>query len=597
MKQSLLKIGLFIAISTLLVACDAWQNDIKLRDEARSQNLYEAIASNPDLTVFADILKLTGYDTFLQEEQALTVFAPKNDVLTGVNLSDTVNLKEWIKNYIAYYAYYVNKSGNFETGNIQMINEKSIPVNAAGISGAGIVQSNLVSSNGVLHIINNVITDRDNILEYLVKQTGYEQIDYILSENKEVMDSARSVQTGVDSIGRPIYNIVLKIRNEFLESYPLGDETKAFNVLLLNSIAFEKLKNKYAKYMKQDDADKQAKEILRQITSDMILHPEDIDHNGRYLCMNGDSLLVDIDTSSIDEIYQASNGKVYKINDVDVKMYQNKIKTKIIEAENYTDRWDGQDGWEVRYRSWASGGKDVTLKGQTRTTFNSYYIWDPKGDSVRTATETITFNMIHRANELFVSKSNNSYLKFEPEMFSVPYEIYWRTYDDKPAHIYSVTGLLYASGGKNAVPLYTVSGTDDTTLYTIRFPMKMEQKLLISFPGKPALKRETDATITNNFTAYSLMASESIAGVSDEIQLTRYRAAAADNLFMLATSLTAPLSPYTTVDDFGQNKTLKCPTYGKATIFVSNTVREKDTNAGVIFLDYIRLVPLVDPND
>jgi len=166
MKQSLLKIGLFIAISTLLVACDAWQNDIKLRDEARSQNLYEAIASNPDLTVFADILKLTGYDTFLQEEQALTVFAPKNDVLTGVNLSDTVNLKEWIKNYIAYYAYYVNKSGNFETGNIQMINEKSIPVNAAGISGAGIVQSNLVSSNGVLHIINNVITDRDNILEY-----------------------------------------------------------------------------------------------------------------------------------------------------------------------------------------------------------------------------------------------------------------------------------------------------------------------------------------------------------------------------------------------------------------------------------------------
>lgn len=596
MKQSLLKIGLFIAISALLAGCDAWQNDIRLKDEARSQNLYEAIASNPDLSVFTNILQLTGYDKFLQEEQALTVFAPKNDVLTGVNLSDTVKFKEWIKNYIAYYAYYVDESGNFETGNIQMINKKNIPVNTAGISGAGIVLSNRASSNGVLHIINNVITDRDNILEYLVKQTGYEQIAYILSENKEIMDMDRSVQTGVDISGHPLYDTIWKVRNEFLENYPLGDETKAFNVLLLESNAFEKLKNKYAKYMKQNDADKQAREILRHITSDMILHPEDIDHNGRYLSMNGDSLLVDIDLSSIVDTFQASNGKVYRINDVDVKMYQNKIKTKIIEAENYTDRWDGQDGWEVRYRSWASGGKDVVLKGQTRSTFNNYYIWNPAGDSVRTVSETITFNMIHRANEGFVSKSNNSYLKFEPEMFSVPYEIYWRTYDDKPAHIYAVTGLLYATGGRNAIPLFTVNGTD-TTLYTIQFPMKMEQKLLISFPGKPALRRGTDATISNNFTAYSLMASESVAGVSDEIQLTRYRATATDNMFMLATTLTATLSPYTTADDFGQNKTLKCPTYGNATIFVSNTVREKDTNAGVLFLDYIRLVPLVDPND
>lgn len=595
MKQTVFKIGLFIALIALLEACDAWQNDIKLQDDARSKNLYEAVVSNSDLSVFANILQLTGYDEFLKNEQALTVFAPKNSVLAGVDLTDTLKLKAWIQNYIAFYAYYVDEAGNFETGNIRMINDKNVPVNTAGISGAGIVLSNRASANGVLHVIDNVITDRKNILEYLVDLTGYEQIDYILSENKQIMDMDRSVQTGVDVNGRPIYDIVWKLNNEFLNNYPLGDETKAFNVLLLQSAAFEKLKNKYAKYMIQEDAEKQAREIVRHITSDMILYPENISQTGRFLSMNGDSLLVDVTLSSIVETYQASNGKVYTVNDVDVKMYQNKIKTKIIEAENYTSRWDGQDGWEVRYRSWASGGMDVVLKGQTRTTF-TYYRWNDVADTVQTISETRTFNMIHRSNEGFVSKSNNSYLKFEPEMFSVPYEIYWRTYDDKPAHIYSVTGMIYASGGANAVPLFTMNGTE-VVPYTLLLPMKVEQKLLISFPGKPALSRGSDATITNNFNAYSMMASESVAGVSDEIQLTRYRAAATDNFFMLATTLTATLSPYTSADDFGQNKILKCPTYGKSTIFVSNTVREKDTNAGVIFLDYIRLVPLVDPND
>jgi hypothetical protein len=409
------------------------------------------------------------------------------------------------------------------------------------------------------------------------------------------MDMTRSVQKGVDIMGRPVYDTIWTTQNDFLETYPLGDETKVFNVLLLEPAAINQLKGKYEKYMKQDDPQKQSRDILKSITSDMILYTVDIVDPGRYLSMSGDSLLVDVDPSSITEVYQASNGKVYKLNAIDVKMYNNKIKTKVLQAENYADRWDGQDGWEVRYRSWASGGMDVVLKGQTRSTF-TYYLWDDTGDSVRTVTETRTFQMIHRNNEGYVSKSNNAYLKYEPVMFSTPYKIYWRAYDDKAAHIYTVTGKLYAREGNKFVPLYTVNG-NDTILYTMPFPMKLEQKMLISFPGKPVLTRETNGTILNNFNAYSMMAALSIAGDREEKLLTRYKAAATDNMFMLATSLTASLTPYTAEDDFGQNSILKCPTYGRATIFVSNTVREKDTNAGVIFLDYIKLEPVVDPND
>lgn len=597
MKKSILKKGLLLVVAALMLAsCDAWKEDIRLKDDARSNNLYESVASNPDLSVFAEILRSTEYDKILKEEQALTVFAPKNSALSGINTSDVNGLKEWIKNYIAYLAYFTDESGQFEVNNIRMFNNKNVPVNAAGVSGAGIVQYNLASSNGVLHIIDNTIIDRKNIWEYLDEQTGYAQIDFIRSINEQVMDKERSVQKGVDMEGRPIYDTIWVTRNDFLEEFPLSDETQAFTFLLLEQNAWEYLMTKYAKYMQQDDPEKQEKTIKREITADMMLFPVEITEDGRFISMSGDSLLVDVNLSSIKESYQASNGKIYKLNAVDVKIFDNKIKEQLIEGENYVDRWDGQDAWEVRYRLWASGGKDVVLKGTTRNVF-PYYIWDPTGDSIiSTNSGTRTFNMIHRQNEKFISRSSNAYLKYEPVMYSVPYKIYWRAYDDKSNHYYSVTGLLCEKSGTDYIPLYSVEGTD-TIPYTKRFGMVLEQKLLVSFPGKPVLSRSSDALIQNHFSPKTLMAGVSTAGVMEETLLTRYNAAAEDKMYMLATSLTAEASLNNNEDAFGKAEILKCPSYGKATFFVSNTVRERDANAGVIFLDYIRLVPQIDPSE
>ena len=266
MKKSIIKKVLLLAVIALIFAsCDAWKEDIRLNDEARSKNLYEAVASNPDLSVFADILRLTGYDATLKEEQALTVFAPKNSALTGINTSDVNSLKEWIKNYIADLTYFTDDSGKFGAGSIRMINDKNVPVNAAGVSGAGVVQFNLVSSNGVLHIIDNIIIDRKNIWEYLDEQTGYAQVDFIRSVNERVMDKERSVQKGVDRDGRPIYDTVWVVRNDFLETFPLSDETQAFTFLLLEQNAWDQMMTKYTKYMKQDNPEKQEKTIIRQI--------------------------------------------------------------------------------------------------------------------------------------------------------------------------------------------------------------------------------------------------------------------------------------------------------------------------------------------
>ena len=551
-----------------LAACDTWKDDVEVKNDGVKKNLYEVLSSESAVSTFARALQLTGYDKFLEEEQSLTVFAPKNDALSGLDLSDVDRLKEWVKNYIAYLTYFTDQSGKFEVNYIRMLNDKNIPVNTAAISGATISKPNGLASNGVLHIIDAIITDRKNVWEYLKEQTGYAQVECIKSFDETVMDTIRSVQAGIDPNGRPVYDTVWTTQNKFLQDFPLENESQLFTVVLLEENALTGLKAKYAKYFVRKEQKEQEITVIRQITLDMLLLPVTIDAAGRYESFN--DVLVDINPADIREMYQASNGKVYKLNAADVKIYNNKIKEQIIEAEHFTERWDGQDAWSTRYRTWAGNGQDVILKGQTQNTFE-YDIYDEEVDSVVHKSETKTFQMHYRtASERFISKSNNAYLKYHVPVHSVPYQIHWVAYDDDEDHHYDVND-------------------------TIQFKMTLEQKLLIRFPEEPEVERLSDGKIQNNFSAYSVMAGVSTAGVHEETLLTRYRINTTTGVS--TTGLCVLDQPFPAEDDFGQETTLKCPYAGQATFLVANTVRKTDTYAGVIFLDYIRLTPLIDPND
>jgi hypothetical protein len=383
------------------------------------------------------------------------------------------------------------------------------------------------------------------------------------------MDMDKSVPTGVNMEGQQTYDTVWLKRNSFLETYPVDNEDYMYTFILLEGEALNILKSKYGKYFIQKDPDAQDKEIMLQISSDMVLARQVITTPGRY--PSSENILVDIDPANIKESYQASNGMVYKLTAADVKMYNNKIKEQIIEAEDYIVRYDGgttdplTDAWLVRYRSWASGGQDVVLKGATYNTVD-YEHYDAEGDSMIYGTNSYRFTYPSRT-ENPICKSSNAYLKFEPTLYSVGYNIYWVAYDDVESH-------------------YTGFGTD-----TIKKPMELEQKLLISFPGEQLLSRASDAKIIGNFSPYSVMAGVSIAGIREETKLTRYRANVTnDGIYLLD-------QPYTSEDAFGVGDVLKSPSYGKAIFLLANTVRRTDTSSGLLFLDYIRLVPLVDPND
>jgi hypothetical protein len=382
------------------------------------------------------------------------------------------------------------------------------------------------------------------------------------------MDMERSVQTGVDDNGQSLYDTVWTTRNVFLENFPLNDEKQLFTYILLDNAALTALKTKYAKYFAQPDDAAAQETIDYEVTADLALTHQLITEAGRFLSLNGDGLLVDIvSPPPTEDAYQASNGIVYKVSSADIKIYENKIKTQIIEAENYTDRWDDGNGWALRYRNWASGGQDVMLKGTTRNTVP--YVEDVEVDGVITQKDTVhqfAYDAKYRSNDAVANKASNAYLKYNPTLYSVPYKIYWVAYDDYEKH-------------------YT--NFSDTQ----QLPMVLEQKLFISFPGKPALLRNSDAKISNNFSTNTVMAGKSVAGIREETPLERYTVTTTnEGLYILD-------KPSTATDAFGDPTTLISPAYGTATFFVANTPRELAANSGLLFLDYIKLVPLVDPND
>lgn len=580
MKDLTLTSLLSIAVLLCFFGCDAWEDDTQLNNSKLDKGLNELLAGSPEISIFTQILQLTGYDKYLQEEPSLTVFAPRNSVLEQMDLSDVDGLKEWVQNYIAYLSHYTDASGNFAAeGNvIEMLNGKSVTVYPSFIE-----ESNIACANGVLHILNDMLEYRKSIWDYLLgQQPGYEQVQFIRSFEEKVMDMDRSVQTGVNASGQPVYDTIWTIRNTFLDAYPLSDERHSFTVVLVEENALNALKTKYAKYMVRKNATEQNNVVMTQLAGDLILEYTVIDRPGRYLSL-ADSVWVDIDPANIVESYKASNGMVYKLSTADVKMYRNKIKEQIIEGENYVEAFDNSSAWITRYRSGASGGQDVVLMGRTRQTFTweTYY---PGNDStaVKTGSSTFTYST-NNSTTYIQSNTINAYVKYQPTLYSCAYNIFWKTYDDFSNHVYTISepDTVVVTSPENLV-----------------IPMKLAQKLMISFPGEPALVREADGSIGNNFAVYTFMAGETNAAEDKETQVVRYRKNADSNpgYFMITADATQEI--WTGTDEFGQGGTLICPAQGKATFFVANTVRTATpADAGLVFLDYIRLVPLVDPND
>lgn len=573
-KSTTLYCGILLSLClSLLASCERW-DDTEVNDQWKSKTISQILAANSQTTVFASIVEKAGYNDFLSGNKLVTVFAPVNDALKSVDMNNLDTLKAIVRNHIAYLSYTVTK-GSFAVDSIEMINSKRLNVEGTSVDGINLASQpgsyNILASNGVVHLIDGVLQPKLNIWEYIQTQSGFNQASFIASLSQKVMDMQKSIQTGINADGKPIYDTVWVNNNTFLDECKLNDESSNRTFLLLTPDAQSALAAKYAKYFLRPTPAQQDSLIKSELIKDCILRRVDINSAGRY-SSTGD-VLVDIDPANISKTYHASNGIVYVVSAANIKMYENKIKTIVIEAEDYASTYSSNSAWSVRKKSNLSGGKDMMLNGRTTFTLTTT---NPDNTSTTTSYYFDCFDaqgtISASATNPYWAQKSNCYIKFVQPLNSVGYKIYWAAYDDISWHY---------------------NGT------YCPVPAQFAQKLLVGFPDDPVLTRKsasdaTDGTIENNFSATTVFGTKGIvAGQYGEYPVNRYQASTATNLagfYLLG-------DPYTESDSYGDFSVLKVPRYGKTTLMVANTTNGTGTYSGMIFLDYIKLVPQVDENE
>jgi len=244
MKKKVQIISLTIGIVLLIFGCqNIWDEhyDGPVRD-LPDYNLYEFIGSNPDLSIFSQMLQKTGYDSILSVSQTFTVWAPVNSALSDIDLNDEENISEIVRNHITRGNY---STSAIQSSQVKMINGKNILFERAStgftFGKAPIKEANIITGNGQVHILDGYVPYTNNILEFINRTEGLDSLDaYLESQNLLIFDPYNSTEIGFDSAGNVVYDSVFNMINLVLyELGSLGTEDSFYTALLPDNTAWE----------------------------------------------------------------------------------------------------------------------------------------------------------------------------------------------------------------------------------------------------------------------------------------------------------------------------------------------------------------------
>ena len=78
MKKSRILIGL-LAIAGVMTSCsEEWDNHYEQSEQTAKESVMELIQADAQLSTFAQMLEISGYNDLLASSQTFTVFAPVN---------------------------------------------------------------------------------------------------------------------------------------------------------------------------------------------------------------------------------------------------------------------------------------------------------------------------------------------------------------------------------------------------------------------------------------------------------------------------------------------------------------------------------------
>lgn len=395
----------------ILSGCsDQWDNRTGMTDPSVSnKTLIQLIQEDGDLSEFYKILKVTGYDQVLastsESGSGMTVFAPTNEVLADAEISSASSvegLKDMVRNHISLTNNISGLPGDQQR--IKMANGKGVTFDsdANTVDGISLLTLNEVCKNGVLHVVEGLLTSRPSIWEFIGEQSYLQTMAVRHFMDYTLFDETSQV-VGYRPNGEAIYDSLFFDLNTFIENLPVDNEDSLYVYVVMADDAFAAHHGRYARIMKQIQLDERENQVgtdsiaTLQLNLDLLFRVPKV--NGSFdfslhpVMTSVQGVNVYFNSSDIIAQQTLSNGMLYVVDNCQIPLANNKVKEILIEGEdvhikpyndfnnNYTG--DSTENKIIQIRSWASGGKKLLAQGQC-------------------------------------------YFRFRPVVYSIPYKFYWR---------------------------------------------------------------------------------------------------------------------------------------------------------------------------
>ena len=149
--------ALCAAVATLMSACATVEKPLSVAD---------TIAKTPSLSTLNGLIVSSGLSADLQGPGPFTVFAPNDEAFKAVKpatMDDLAKHPAKLKNLLTYHVVpALALSKDVKNSTVKALNGDPLALSKAGdfvtVENAAVVQADLIATNGVIHIVDTVMT-------------------------------------------------------------------------------------------------------------------------------------------------------------------------------------------------------------------------------------------------------------------------------------------------------------------------------------------------------------------------------------------------------------------------------------------------------
>jgi hypothetical protein len=166
----------------------------------RSNNVLNTLKSTPDLTKFAQMIQIAGYENKLDDA---TIWAPVNSALSQIDLSDVDLVIRIVRNQISKSKLSITLLE--DSLKVTMLNNKHYVLKKAqdnySLDGNQVLTPNVYTAASVIHVLQSYVSIKPNLWEYITQGTGHDLMKtFVNGYNITTFDSIAGTYTTTNDL-------------------------------------------------------------------------------------------------------------------------------------------------------------------------------------------------------------------------------------------------------------------------------------------------------------------------------------------------------------------------------------------------------------